>query len=89
MPESCRHKDIQIYLLCSALPIQKVTLALHGCNTLMQGLLRVQIHPLALRNVWDKKPTDWLLVCLVSTKASWPKRMLPDLKLCTYNMSLE
>ncbi len=41
----------------------------------------MKLPALAFKNVWDKKPTDWLEVCLVSTRASWPSLILPDLNL--------
>ena len=45
------------------------------------GHAQIDSPTLAFRNVWDKKPTDWLVVCLVSTRASWPSLILPDLNL--------
>ena len=45
------------------------------------GHAQIELPTLAFRNVWDKKPTDWLVVCLVSTRASWPSLILPDLNL--------
>ena len=45
------------------------------------GHAQTEVPTLAFKNVWDKKPTDWLVVCLVSTRASWPSLILPDLNL--------